>query len=454
MDDTCSNYFTQQYHPNNSTKQHFGLDKIPILPHAQYEPVKYWIDLYEKYGNYHSKLIASKIQLLQQEFLKKIHIDIPFVADITNVSKYELFTHNLFSFFSKVIEPKLLPIGKPEYFGKIDEYMNGNSSIIIGVIPDGYKSGKKEEKGKKELNEIERGHCILILKSPEGDYSVADSSEFAYVSSIEGCKDIINFIGKVPAEINKDTIDTDTLSILYTKILNFYKISQSKLISLFNPDSLQSLEKKFTESIIGTINLREDDFNIYNEMYNEVTATDKDKLTRVSLLYSFIKERDLKIETLIRENTSIPKEIVQVYNEYHISLSSHHNDITNIINYFKAVGKSLFNDTGIHIIECRHQKRLGVCFFWSQLRHFHREKPNEIFTCMINYAVEKSGVKLAFPTDPDLWNDLVILSIFENYTRADIPELNNSQRNNYRKTLGGRRKRTKRKNPRKYSRKH
>jgi hypothetical protein len=115
------------------------------------------------------------------------------------------------------------------------------------------------------------------------------------------------------------------------------------------------------------------------------------------------------------------------------------NEYTNIRKVYDNYEDYLFEGTNIVPIKCSLQQSRPTCVFWSMLRALHPEKNLKETQCILDAALEKSGLNSPGSTIPvDERLDLLILHMFEEFVEADDVRSQEQRRIN-RWVLGGRR---------------
>jgi hypothetical protein len=223
-----------------------------------------------------------------------------------------------------VIPTAYIPIGKPEYKGKINDYMNHHNCIILLIKPD-------DSINSNSLNPLNSRHFITVTKKQEKDkYTIFDSNDI-YTTLTYTLKNIANFIGEevdnsrlvfgqyleakidqISNEVEKTT-DFNKLSLIndeFKKIKDIYNIygsylfANSNIIQVINAP-LQTIRPVcFFWSILRTLHPEKSEKDLIC-MLDDVVArsgindvpniNDEKDLVLIHIIESFVKLDNITI---------------------------------------------------------------------------------------------------------------------------------------------------------------
>jgi hypothetical protein len=242
IDKECTIKIQNMNKIDESTKINYKLNNISLLPHIETQLPDYWLKLEQKYPK-NTNYFYSKERILELKVLHTLKNDVEIIFDTTFPEKtlYN-FLHSITDRLGMNIIPNAnIPIGKPEYRGKIYNYMKHHNTIILLI--------NSLQDQSQQLDPFYTRHFITITKIGNNDKYVIFNSggQFKIDRTLEH---IINFIG---GSFQKIKIENDN----YHKSINVAKeyvnlLNQTIRIKLdyIHPDDIEIQHDHAKQDII------------------------------------------------------------------------------------------------------------------------------------------------------------------------------------------------------------
>lgn len=352
------------------------MNSIPAIPGVKPRDMAYWKELALKYPP-DDDYFKGNIRKLQLKVVEKLSGHIEVIYDKSDEGLLSGLLRVCTDTMCLNIPHKNKTFGSPENKGRLREFMGRHNIMIALLTSDGGGGGANPLGDGEGLGGI---HAVTICKevdpaNPRKElYSVYDSTGY-YGMCSQGYKNLANFAGNdVSALLTQDHLKNGMLARW---------LASEKGVRYLALQSRLSQAGNYLKTYGERANVRRD----YEGMYAEF--------------------RPLETEV------NIIKKMIDSYEDY------------------------VFKGTNIIPIKCPLQKSRPTCVFWSILRALHPEKNLKQTQCILDAALEKSGLNSPgsiIPEDERL--DLLILHMFEEFVETDDLRSQEQRRIN-RWVLGG-----------------
>ena len=362
----------------NVVRRRYNLNSIPAIPGVKPRDMEYWMGLAQKYPP-NDDYFKGNIRKLQLKVVAKLSGHIEVIYDKTHEDMVSGLLRVCTDTMCLNIPHKNKTFGSPENKGRLREFMGRHNIIIALLTSDGGGGGANPLGDGEGLGGI---HAVTICKEVDPAnpgkelYSVYDSTGY-YGMCSQGYINLANFAGNdVSRLLTQDYLKNGVLTTWLASEKGVrYLELKARLIQAVN----------YLKTYGERANVRRD----YNVMFAEFNP----------------------LETEFKRINHV----IDNYEDY------------------------VFNDTNIIPIKCSLQKSRPTCVFWSILRALHPEKNLKQTHCILEAALEKSGLnspESIIPEDERL--DLLILHMFEEFVETDDLRSQEQRRIN-RWVLGGKR---------------